>query len=209
MSEKGKRIIGLTGGIGSGKSTAAAYLRELGARTLDADAISRALLSMDGAGYAPVIEAFGKGICRADGAIDRAKLAGIVFSDGAARARLNGIVHPAVCAALMTQAREILASDSNAVVVLDVPLLFECGLYRDTDENILIYAADSVRIARTMARDGLTEAQVRERVRAQMPQEEKRSLADVVIDNSGSLTALYEQLFVWYASKVGAWEARA
>ncbi len=208
MSGKGKHIIGLTGGIGSGKSTAAAYLRALGARTLDADEISRGLLAVDGDGYAAVVAAFGRGICREDGTIDRSALARIVFADEAARARLNGIIHPAVCAAMLKSARAMLQEDAHAVVVLDVPLLFECGLYRDTDANIFIYADDDVRLARTMARDGLTRAQVEARMRAQMPQEEKRRLADVIIDNSGTLSALEAQLFAWYSETVGTWEVR-
>lgn len=200
MNGRERRIIGVTGGIGSGKSTAAAYLGSLGAYVFDADAVSRALLAFGGGCYDAVRTAFGTDILRTDGTIDRGALAKIVFTDEEARARLNGIVHPAVCEALLDGAREVLAHDAQAVVVLDVPLLFECGLYRDTDENMLVYAADDVRIARVTARDGLTESQVRARMDAQMPQEEKRLLADVVIDNSGTLDELYAQLSYWFAA---------
>ena len=193
-------IIGLTGGIGSGKTTATAHLRALGANTLDADAISRALLEPDGGCYRAVLDAFGTEILRADGSIDRRKLGGIVFCDEAARERLNAIVHPAVCEALLAEARAILESDPAAVVVLDVPLLFECGLYRQTDENVLIYADDAVRLARIVARDGCAEEAALRRMAAQMPQEEKRMLADVVIDNSGTREALYAQLESWYGA---------
>ena len=203
MSAKGKHIIGLTGGIGSGKSTATRYLRSLGAATFDADGISRALLDVDGGCYDAVLSAFGEGVRRADGTIDRKALAGIVFSDEAALDQLNGIVHPAVCGKLLQNARSVLAERPDALVILDVPLLFECGLSRDTDENLLVYANDDVRIARVTARDGLTEAQVRARMDAQMPQEEKRRLADVVIDNSTTLSALYAQLDAWYALTAG------
>lgn len=199
-----KRIIGLTGGIGSGKTTAAAYLGTLGAHTLDADEISRALLDVGGGCYGAVVEAFGTGILRPDGAIDRRALARIVFADERERERLNAIVHPAVCLAMLQSARATLADDPHSIVILDVPLLFECGMYRDTDANMLIYADDAVRIARVMARDGLTEAQVRARMAAQMPQEDKRLLADVVIDNSGTLSALQTQLSRWYGEMTGA-----
>ena len=203
MSGKGKHIIGLTGGIGSGKSTATAYLSALGAITLDADAISRALLEVGGGCYDAVLAAFGRGVCLGDGTIDRRALAGIVFSDETERERLNGIVHPAVCSELLRRAREAITGDPQAVVVLDVPLLFECGMYRDTDENILIYADDDVRLARVMARDNATEAQVRARMDAQMPQAEKRKLADVIIDNSTTLHSLHRQLSGWYACVTG------
>lgn len=191
-------IVGLTGGIGSGKTTAAEYLRSLGAYTLDADAISRALLMKDGGCYQAVIDAFGKDILLADGAIDRKKLGGVVFRDEAARERLNAIVHPAVCGRLLLDANDILRRDPRGIVVLDVPLLFECGLYRQTDENMLIYADDAVRLARIVARDRCGEEAARLRMNAQMPQEQKRALADTVIDNSGTLASLQRQLKEWY-----------
>lgn len=199
MKRLNKQIIGLTGSIGSGKSTASAKLASLGAYVLDADATSRALLEPDGACYQEVIHAFGDGIVRADGSIDRSALGKIVFSDETERLRLNGIVHPRVCQSMMDQARVLASSHPLTPVILDVPLLFECGMETDMDETVLVYTDDAVRLERILARDHCAVEDARARMDSQMPQEQKMRLADVIVDNSGTRGELYAQLETWYA----------
>lgn len=188
-----KRIVGLTGTIGSGKSTASAYLAGLGAAVLDADGISRAALQKDGGCYTKCVEAFGTDILLADGTVNRKKLAAIVFSDDEKRLLLNGIIHPYVCERMLEEAGKSLEIHPERPVILDVPLLIECGLYRQTDWNVLVYADDEVRIRRVMARDGCTREEVLARMRTQMPQEERKKYCQTVLDNSGTLEDLYRQ----------------
>ena len=198
MSAQNGKIVGLTGGIGSGKSAAAARFSVNGALTLDADAVSRTLLEQEGACYRPVIEAFGRAYVLPDGSIDRKKLAALVFHEPNQLALLNGIVHPAVCEALLQSAGEAAAAQPERLIVLDIPLLFECGLQDRMDAVILVYADDETRIARVMRRDGCTRAEALARMRAQMPQEEKKKLADYIIDNSAGLPELFEQVDTAY-----------
>ncbi|MEG1525115.1 MAG: dephospho-CoA kinase [Clostridia bacterium] len=193
MTRIRRQILGLTGGIGSGKSTVAARFALLGAFILDADAVSRALLDIGGTCYDVVIQSFGQQIVREDGTINRKKVADIVFNDKNKRMLLNAILHPAVCTKLITEAKSIVQTCPNQLVILDVPLLFECGMQRDTDGSILVYADDEKRIARICARDGCTPHEALLRMNAQMPQEEKRKLADFILDNSGTMASLLRQ----------------
>ena len=194
MSGRSIHTVGLTGGIGSGKTTAAERFNFLGASVLDADAVSRSLLERDGGCYGAVIDAFGEGICLPGGGIDRKKLAALVFSDPEKRDTLNGIVHPAVIQTLLDRARENAIRFPGRLTVLDVPLLFECHMEERLDLTVLVTAPEAVRVARIRHRDGCTAEQALKRIRAQMPEEEKRNLADVVLDNGGSLEALNRQV---------------
>ncbi len=196
---KRKQVVGLTGSIGSGKSTAAERLAQLGAHVIDADAISRALLEPEGGCFQQVVETFGDGILTPDGHIHRSALAALVFADQQEREKLNGIVHPAVRKAMMDQARAWTQAAPEMSVILDVPLLFECGMDRDVDTTLMIYASDPVRLQRILARDACTKEQASMRMAAQMSQEEKRRRADAVIDNNGSVEELYQRVDDWYA----------
>lgn len=191
-------IVGLTGNIGSGKSTAARRLQSLGARVLDADKVSRALLERDGACFDETVRMFGARILDANGNIDRKALGGIVFSDEGKRRQLNGIIHPHVIDGMLKQAKQLLTEDPTMPVVLDVPLLFESGMDRSVDYVVLVYCDDAVRLQRILLRDGCTEADAVARMRAQRSQEEKRLLADAVIDNSSDLEALHAQVDALY-----------
>lgn len=186
------KVIGLTGGIASGKSTASAYLRELGAAIVDADAISRASTRRGGAAFEAVCAAFGD-ILGADGEIDRRKLGGIVFADEDARRKLNSIVHPAVMAESRAQIENARASGVK-VCILDVPLLFETGMERLCDETWLIYVPREEQIRRMAERDGLDAAAAAARIDSQMPLEEKLKRADVAIDASGTIEQTQEKL---------------
>jgi dephospho-CoA kinase len=186
------RIVGLTGGIASGKSTVARMLTELGAIVIDADAIVHELQAPGSPLLAEIIEAFGPQILTADGALDRPALGALVFSDAEARERLGSIVHPKVGAEML---RRIAAARSSgaALIVLDIPLLFE-GRARGTgsaaqfalDATILATVPEEAQVERQMERDGCDREEALRRIRAQLPLEEKQRLADYVIDNSGS-----------------------
>lgn len=186
--------IGLTGGIGSGKTTAARRFAELGALVYHADEISRQSIAPGAACYGRVLEAFGEDILKPDGAIDRKLLAQIVFSDQTKRETLNAIIHPYVIEQLFALAERDLANRTGAIAVFEVPLLFESGLHKQMDANILVACDEESRIRRVAERDGISRKQVMSRMRAQMPEEEKRLLADFVLDNNGSKEALIQQV---------------
>lgn len=182
--------IGLTGGIGSGKSTAAARFAELGATVIDADLLAREVVAIGTPGLAAVLERFGPEVRGADGGLDRAKLGRLVFSDPRALAELNAIVHPLVAertAALTAAAGE------RAVLVYDVPLLVENGLADGYQAVVVVQAPLQARLARLAAR-GLDEHSARARIAAQATDEQRRAVATVLIDNSGSVADLRAQV---------------
>lgn len=193
MSKRVYKRIGLTGGIGAGKSTAAKRFRELGVLVLDADEISRASLKKGGACYKDVIESFGSDILALDGEIDRKKLASIVFGDEEKRRQLNAIVHPYVIETMFNRAEEAL-SKSGGIVVFEVPLLFESGIHEKMDRNILVACGEEQRVKRILARDNNTRQAALARIRAQMPEEEKRLLANYILENDGTIEQLNAQI---------------
>ena len=186
-------VVGLTGGIGSGKSTVARMFAELGATVIDADAIVHELQAPGAPMLEVIAEAFGSQLIGADGALDRAALADIVFRDPAARKRLNDIVHPEVGAEFARRVQAPLESGAS-LLVLDIPLLFE-GRRAGTgtsatmrfDATVLVAVSEETQVARQIDRDSATREEALQRIRAQMPLDEKRALADHVIDNDGSL----------------------
>jgi len=178
-------IIGLTGGIGSGKSSVADWLREHGVAVVDADAVVHRLLSEDRRLIAGLAGEFGTGILDANSAIDRRALAKIVFASSGARRRLEAWVHPRVLAAMRTASEQIEATGQQ-ICVWDVPLLFEAGFAGRVDEVWVVWVPEEVQIQRVQQRDKLSVAEVQARIAAQMPLEKKKSLADVLIDNSGT-----------------------
>jgi dephospho-CoA kinase len=186
-------VVGLTGGIGCGKSTVARMFGELGATLIDADAIVHELQAPGTPLLARIAETFGEQLIGEDGALDRAGLAAIVFRDPAARKRLNDLVHPQVGAEVVRRVRAALDA-GDALLVVEIPLLFEgrragtgtAALMR-FDATVLVAASEETQLARQMQRDGATREDALARIRAQMPLEEKRALADYVIENDGSL----------------------
>jgi len=204
------RVVGLTGGIGTGKSTVARGLAALGAVVIDADAIVHELQAPGTPLVARIAEAFGSELVGPDGALDRERLGQLVFKDPAARKRLGELVHPAV-GAEMVRRLEAARQAGAALVVLDIPLLLEGRSQRAADpgrartasdlvsEVIVVYARETQQIERQVARDGATPEHAAERVRSQLPIEEKRGLADHVIDNSGSLADTERQVRELYA----------
>jgi len=190
--------IGLTGGIGSGKSTVSALLAARGAVVVDADRIAREVVAPGTPGLAQVVEAFGEAVLAADGSLDRPALAAIVFGDAQARARLDGIVHPLVRA----RSVELLtAVPEGAVVVNDVPLLVETGQAASYDLVLVVEADPATRISRLVQR-GLSAEDARARMAAQATDEQRRAVADVVLDNSGTREELAEQVDRFWAEGV-------
>jgi dephospho-CoA kinase len=183
------RLIGLTGGIGSGKSTVAGFLRELGATVIDADEATRAVQAPGAPGLRQLVEAFGSEILTADGALDRPRLAAIAFGDPQARRRLNEIIHPLVRQWMAERQREA-AERGDASVVLEVPLLFETRGVEGLDAVVLVYAPEDLQLKRLIESRGMEEQAARARIASQMPIEEKRRLAGHVILNTGSLEEL-------------------
>jgi dephospho-CoA kinase len=182
-------LFGLTGGIASGKSVVAARFRARGLPVLDADALAREVVAPGTDGLKAVVEAFGAEVLTPDGALDRKRVADVVFRDGAARARLNGIVHPRIGALTMTRTGE-LASRGEPLACYEAALIVENGMVEMFRPLVVVSAPEDVQIARTVARDGATEDDARARIRAQMPLAAKVSVADVVLENTGTLAEL-------------------
>jgi len=185
--------VGLTGGIGSGKSTVAARLAARGAVVVDADAVSRSVVEPGGPAYDAVVERFGRSILLADGRLDRPALAAVVFSDETARTDLNLIMWPVIGAEVL---RRVAAAPADGIVIMDVPLIAEgqkLGTGRTYDTVVVVEAPREVRLARLEAR-GVERADAEARMAVQATDEERRALADFVIDNGGDLDALEAQL---------------
>ena len=180
------KIIGLTGGIASGKSTVASELRKQNVPVFDADEVSRNAVAKGSKGLALVAEAFGAEYLTADGEMDRAKISQLVFSDKEALKTLEGILHKIVwdeAEAFLAAARE----KNEKLAVLDVPLLIECKWHERVDCVWLVAVSKEQQIKRAMIRSGMTEEEVKARIAAQMSLEDKKKFADVVLDNSGAL----------------------
>ena len=178
------KLIGLTGGAGSGKSTAAEMFRELGAAVIDADEASHAVYAPQTPGFDAVVREFGPEYVRG-GQVDRARLGELVFRDDDARRRLNAIVHPLVREWMAERTAEA-DRDGAEVVIHDVPLLFENGLEGLYSDVVLVYAPERVQIKRLVEGRGISEDRARAIIAAQLPIDEKRGRAQRVIDNSGS-----------------------
>lgn len=187
------RTFGLTGNIGSGKSTVAAMLREAGIPVLDADRISREVTAPGGRAYDAVVQAFGRGIVRDDGSIDRKRLGEIVFSDPASRERLERITHPAILEG-MKEALAELARRGRRAAVVEATLIHESGRKGLFEAVISVTCDRETAISRLAARDGMSRSQAEARLRAQMDADRKAGASDYVIDNSGSLDETRRQI---------------
>jgi dephospho-CoA kinase len=203
-------IVGLTGGIGSGKSTVAGMLAERGAAVIDVDALGRQVIAPGGRAVSAVLAEFGPGVADADGHIDRAALASAVFGDAAALARLTAISHPAINAELVER---IDALPDDAIVVLDMAILVESNLGRIDPAHsysrvVVVEAPEELRVERAVAR-GMREADVRARIASQATDAQRRAVADAVVTNDADLATLqartdrlWEQIGSWARSSV-------
>ncbi len=189
--------VGLTGGVASGKSTVSAILSELGAVVIDADAIAREVVARGTPGLAAVVAEFGAGVLTPEGELDRAAMGALVFSDPAARKRLEGIIHPLV----HRRSAELEAdAPSGAVVVHDIPLLTEVGRAGSFDAVVVVDAPEQLQVSRMTEDRGWTREDAESRIAAQASREERLAIATHVIDNTGSLAALRAQVERVYAA---------
>ena len=181
------KIVGLTGGIASGKSTVAGFFREAGIPVMDADQFGHMVLARDdGAAYKPVLEAFGADILREDGEIDRQKLGKKVFGDEALRIKLESITHPAI-AELSRQGMQLIEQRGAKLAVYEAALLVETGIHKGLFALIVVSCSVAAQLKRVMARDGLSKEAAAARIASQYPLEEKLKVADYVIPNDGAL----------------------
>jgi dephospho-CoA kinase len=185
-------VAGLTGGIGSGKSTVAGLLAARGAIVVDADGLAREAVVPGSPGHRAVVERFGPAVLAADGDLDRAALARLVFDDPAALADLNAIVHPLVRAAIDERLAELAGTD--AVVVLEIPLLVESGRSYGASTVVVVDCPEDVALRRLVEERGMDEIDARRRMAAQASRADRLAVADVVIDNSGSRQDLERQV---------------
>ena len=176
--------VGLTGSIAVGKSFVLGVLAELGCRVLDADTTARDVVVPGRPGLNAVIEAFGEGILRGDGTLDRAALGKLVFADEEKRQLLNSILHPFIIAAQDDRIRRWEQDDPNGIAVVDAALMIESGGYRRFDKLIVVHCRPEVQLERLRARERLSPEEAAQRIAAQMPQEEKKKYADFLIDTS-------------------------
>ncbi|MGT2895636.1 dephospho-CoA kinase [Streptococcus entericus] len=186
------RVIGLTGGIASGKSTVSAYLRRQGVAVVDADQLVHNLQAKGGKLYQALVNHFGSGILRSDGELDRPKLAELIFSSPEQLATSSELQDEIIRQALVEEKARLAAL--HDVVVLDIPLLFEKGYASWCDEVWLVAVDEETQLQRLMARNGYTLAQAQTRLQSQMSLAEKQTRADRVIDNTGDLSATYAQV---------------
>ncbi|WP_242394620.1 dephospho-CoA kinase [Anaeromyxobacter oryzisoli] len=190
------RVVGLTGGIASGKSTFAALLRERGVPVVDADALARRVVQPGSPALARIAAEFGPRVLAADGGLDRKRLAARVFADPAARRALEAITHPAIRQAMREETRR-LAAAGHELVLYDTPLLYEVGLDATLDCVVVVWAPREVQRERLMRRDGLAPADADARLAAQLPLDEKAARADFVVENAdvpGALAAKADRL---------------
>jgi len=191
-------VAGLTGGIATGKSTVAAIFEAAGARLIDADRIARDAVRKGAPAYHDTVAHFGEAVLQGDGEIDRKRLAAVIFNDPAEQQALERIVHPQVKQEITRRLDLMRRETPDALVIVDVPLLFESGMDRGLAAAIVVYVPEQIQLERLMARDALTQPEALARIRAQMPIEKKKSLATLVIDNSGSLERTRDQTLEVY-----------
>ncbi len=184
-------VAGLTGGIGTGKSTVSAIFRRLGAYIIDADELARESVRKGTSAWKEIRDFFGEDVLNPDGTINRTKLGEIVFGDESKRKKLEGIIHPVVFKAIERQEEAIIKKESDAIIICDIPLLIESGYHRKVDRVILVYAEEREQLSRLV--DKLPPEDALKRIRSQMSIEEKKKYADYVIDNRGSIEETEEQ----------------
>ncbi len=195
------RIIGLTGGIASGKSTVARLLEKLGASVIDADMLARDVVKSGSPAHAAIVETFGSAILTPDGSIDRPALGAIVFAEPESRRLLEAITHPAI-ARLSEERLAQLRAEGTAVAIYMAPLLIEAGITKRVDEVWVVYTDLDTQLKRLMQRDGISREDALRRIRSQMPMDEKRRYGKVIIDNRGGLEETERQVREAWAREI-------
>ncbi len=204
IEEAHVRTIGLTGGIGSGKSTVAGLLAEFGALVIHADTVGHEVYRPRTPGWDQVVGAFGRDVVAADGSIDRKKLGAIVFADATARQRLNAIVHPLIFDAIQRRIADERAKGENRPIVVEAAVLIEANWLPLVEEVWLVVTGRSAVVDRVQRDRGLTEEEIGRRIDAQLSDDERRRFAEVVIENSGSLEVLRSTVRAIWERRIGA-----
>ncbi|HHW06407.1 MAG TPA: dephospho-CoA kinase [Clostridia bacterium] len=187
-------IIGLTGGIGSGKSTVGSMLAQLGAVVIDTDRVAREVVAPGSTTLQEIVRYFGHDVLQADGSLDRKKLGSLVFADETKRKILNKITHPAIKNAVREKLGQIEQRDPGAVVVIEAPLLIEAGMTEMVDEVWLVTVAPEIQVKRVMERDGLSYEAAMQRIGSQLPSSEQMAYSDVVISTGQSLEQVRREI---------------
>ena len=202
-------LVGLTGGIATGKSTVSEILRQLGGEIIDADRLARDVVEPEQPAWKQIVAEFGRGVVTAEGALDRKRLGAIVFADPERRKRLEAITHPAIRARFQARLDELAAQGFAGIVVFDAPVMIESGNYKNMDRLVVVVTDDATQTARLQERDGTDEAEGRRKIASQMPLAEKAKLADYVIDNSGAPEATAAEVRRVFAALMADLRARA
>lgn len=195
-------IIGLTGGIASGKSTVSSLLIKRGAALVDADRIAREVVRPGEPALDEIARVFGQAVIAENGTLDRKKLGALVFAAPEERKRLESILHPAIRQRMKEQMAQLEQEDPNRLIVVDIPLLYESGLDTMFEEILLVYVTPELQLERLMHRDGMSAEEALGRLRAQWPIDDKRALASVIIDNSGTVEQTRQQVMDYWDRKV-------
>lgn len=196
-------IIGLTGGIATGKSTVGSMLAGLGARLVDADAVAREIVLPGEPALEAIVSSFGQAVLQPDGTLNRSALGGIVFQDPDALAKLEAITHPAIRKRMWDRIHTYAEENPDGLIIGDVPLLYETKQESLYEGVLVVYVPEEQQIARLMKRNAMPEEEARRRVSLQLDIEEKRRRADWVIDNSGTLEETQEQVLRFWNSQAG------
>jgi len=196
------RLIGLTGGIATGKSTVAGMLAERGATVIDADELARRVVEPGQPAYTAVVERFGSEVVNPDGTLNRGRLGAVVFADPSARRDLERITHSRIGELMQRGIADAITHDAP-VAVVDIPLLYEATRDDMFEGVLLVYAPRAEQLRRMVSRDGFSEAEATARLDAQLPIEAKRDLATWVIDNSGDLRDTERQVAAWWGEEIG------
>lgn len=186
-------VIGLTGGIASGKSTVSAMFEQLNIPVIDADKIAREVVLPGEETYHQIVETFGDTILLEDGTLNRQKLGAIIFANEEKRKQLNALIHPVIRQRMLSQRNKYIAAKEKCIV-LDIPLLFESKLTHFVEKIIVVYVDEATQLERLITRDCLSKREAKQRIDAQLSLEEKANLADVVIDNNGTIEQTKGQL---------------
>lgn len=202
-------LVGLTGGIATGKSTVSALLRQLGCEIIDADLLAREVVGPGQPALAQIVTEFGRDVLTADGELDRKKLGAIVFADPGRRRRLEAITHPAIRDRFQARLAELAETGFTGIVVFDAPVMIESGNYKNMERMIVVVTDDATQMARLNGRDGTGDAENRRKIASQMPLADKAKLADYVIDNSGSREVTAEQVRRVFAALMSELESRS
>jgi dephospho-CoA kinase len=202
-------LVGLTGGIATGKSTVSTLLRQLGCQIIDADLLAREVVGPGQPALAQIVTEFGREVLTADGELDRKKLGAIVFADPERRRRLEAITHPAIRERFAARLAELDEQGFAGIVVFDAPVMIESGNYKNMERMIVVVTDDATQMTRLNGRDGTGDAENRRKIASQMPLAEKAKLADYVIDNSGSREATAEQVRRVFGALMSELESRS